>query len=198
MQQRYGFKARLTTFVLIVVVLCTAFLVRQIRLPAIEPDVDILQPGDLIYVDLYRSWNTVTYWDHMAIYVGDQDVNGGRSGPAVVEATFNGGIIRTPLAAFLSRDAPVQMTVQRLTDVPSRAEVIQTAVDFALAQVGKAFDFTASATIPLKINGDNLHCAEVVWRAYKAAGIELDSDGGILLYPDDIYYSPMMGLVEAS
>ncbi|RSN49474.1 hypothetical protein DMC64_02615 [Amycolatopsis sp. WAC 04197] len=39
-----------------------------------------------------------------------------------------------------------------------------------------------------KSNGDaNLNCSELVWKAYKrAANIELDSNGGPGVYPDDI------------
>jgi uncharacterized protein YycO len=90
------------------------------------------------------------------------------------------------------------MAVRRLRDVPSREEDIQKAIDYALAQVGKPFDFTATATIPWKVNEANLHCTELIWRAYKAAGIDLDFDDGLLLYPDDIYYSSKLRPVGES
>lgn len=34
------------------------------------------------------------------------------------------------------------------------------------------------------------HCAYLVWRAYKEVGIDIDSDGGIAVTPNDIYNSP--------
>jgi len=39
-----------------------------------------------------------------------------------------------------------------------------------------------------KVNGDSkLNCSELVWKAYKrAANIELDYNGGLAVYPDDI------------
>jgi uncharacterized protein YycO len=156
---------------------------------ALSIEEEALQPGDIIFVDLYSGWCHVGYWDHMALYVGEEPYAG------VVEATYNGGICYTPLPAFLGRDYPAYLAVKRLGDVPGREQAVHRAIEYALAQVGNDFDFSATATIPLKVNGQNQHCAEVVWRAYKAAGIDLDSDDGPLLYPDDVYYSPRLGLV---
>jgi uncharacterized protein YycO len=158
----------------------------------------MLQAGDIIFVDLYKGWCATTYWDHMAIYVGTQDVAGRQSSVGVVEATYNAGIRRTSLHRFLERDEPARMAVRRLADMPSREEAIQKAIDYALAQVGKPFDFTATATIPWKVNGANLHCVEVIWRAYKAGGIDLDFNDGLLLYPDDIYFSSRLRSVGES
>ncbi len=163
---------------------------RSVTLPAVYMPEVMLEPGDIFFVDLYKGWNHACYWDHMALYVGKQPYEG------VVEATFNGGVRYTPLEAFLDRDEPADISIRRLKELASREEIIQEAIEYALAQVGKPFDFTASATIPLKSNEENFHCGEVVWRAYKAAGIDLDSNGGILLYPDDIYYSPWLQPVE--
>jgi len=183
---------------LVVLVVSSALLVRQIRLPSVHPTEDMLQPGDIIFVELYKGWCAATYWDHMAIYVGDQDVAGGKASVGVVEATFNAGIQRTSLRRFLERDEGARMAVRRLTDMPSRDEVIQKAIDYALAQVGKPFDFTATAGIPLKVNSANLHCVEVIWRAYKAGGIDLDFNNGFLLYPDDVYFSSKLRPVGES
>jgi len=83
--------------------------------------------------------------------------------------------------------------VRRLKRIPNRDEVIRVVVEYALAQVGRPFDYAATATIPVKINENNLHCAELAWRSYMAAGVDLDSDGGLLVFPDDIYFSPKLG-----
>ena len=148
---------------------------------------EILEPGDIIFVDIYEGWCHVGRWDHMALFVGNQPYAG------VVEATYNEGICYTPLPSFLARDLPAKISVRRLNDMPGRDEIIQKAIEYAVAQIGRQFDFTATATIPLKINEENQHCAEVVWRAYKAAGIDLDSNDTLFLYPDDVYYSPELG-----
>lgn len=167
----------------IILVLVSVFVVRNASLPALSPQADILQPGDILFVDLYKGWSHGGYWDHLALYVGER---------AVVEATYNGGVCHTPVERFLERDKPADISVKRLKETPLREEIIQRAIEYALDQVGKPFDFTATATFPLKFNEENQHCAEVIWRAYKSAGVDLDSDNGLLLYPDDIYYSPRL------
>lgn len=180
---------RVAVSLLLVVVVVSIVVVRNSSLPvpiaAGELNEDLLEPGDILFVDIYNGWSQGGYWDHMAMYSKDPY-------PGVVEATYNAGISYTPLPAFLERDLPAEVSVRRLKDIPDRDEVVRVAVEYALAQVGKPFDYTATATLPLKINERNLHCSEVVWRSYKAAGIDLDSNGGPLVYPDDIYFSPKL------
>jgi uncharacterized protein YycO len=151
-----------------------------------EIDEDLLEPGDLLFVDIYNSWSEGGYWDHAAVYVEDPY-------PSVIEATYNLGISQTPLAEFLARDLPAEVSVRRLKDIPDREEVIRAVVEYALAHVGEPFDYTATATMPFKMNGGNFHCAELAWRSYMAGGVDLDSDGGLLVFPDDIYFSPKLG-----
>ncbi len=176
----------------LLVALVSVVLLRSCCPSPIAPSIqeEMLQPGDIIFVDLYSGWYHFGYWDHIALYVGEQPY------PGVVEATYNGGICYTPLPSFLDRVWPAYLAVKRLGDVAGREQALQKAIECAMAQVGNEFDYTAvPAAIPLKINGQNEHCAEVVWRAYKAAGIELDSNDGPLLYPDDVYYSPRLSSV---
>jgi uncharacterized protein YycO len=181
---------RLGVCLLLTLVIVSLVVVRNSTLPipiaAGEIDENRLEPGDLLFVDIYNSWSQGGYWDHLAVYVDDPY-------PSVVEATFNLGISQTPLTVFLNRDWPAEVSVRRLRDVPNREGAIQAAVEYALAQVGRPFDYSATATFPLKINDRNLHCAEVGWRSYRAAGIDLDSNGGLLVFPDDIYFSPKLG-----
>jgi uncharacterized protein YycO len=139
-----------------------------------------------LFVDIYNSWSEGGYWDHAAVYVEDPY-------PSVVEATYNLGISQTPLVEFLARDLPAEVSVRRLKDIRGRDEILRIVVEYALAHVGRPFDYSATATLPLKVNENNLHCAEVAWRSYMAAGVDLDSNGGLLVFPDDIYFSPKMG-----
>ena len=180
---------RLGVCLLLAIVVVSVVVARGSTLPvpvaANELDEDLLEPGDILVVDIYNGWSLGGYWDHMAVYSEDPY-------PGVVEATYNAGIAYTPLAAFLERDLPAEVSVRRLKDIPDRDEVIRVAVEYALAQVGQPFDYSATATLPLKINEGDLHCSEVVWRSYKAAGVDLDSNGGPLVYPDDIYFSPKL------
>ena len=151
--------------------------------PVEQINASYLEPGDLLFVDIYHGWSQAGYWDHIAVYVGGPY-------PSVVEATYNAGVTLTGLEAFLARDLPAEVSVRRLRATAGRQEAMDAAVQYALDQVGRAFDYTATATLPLKINAGNLHCAEVAWRAYLAGGLDLDSNGGLLVYPDDIYFSP--------
>jgi uncharacterized protein YycO len=169
----------------LVAVIASVIMVRKATLGTVVVQEDMLQQGDIFFVDLYKGWSEGGYWDHMAFYAG-----GG-----VVEATFNLGVCYTPLQEFLERDWPAGIAVRRLKDMPGREEIIQKAVDYALSEVGKSLDYTATATIPLKLSKDRIHCAAVVWRAYLAAGVDLDSNGGPTLYPDDIYFSPNLELI---
>jgi len=50
--------------------------------------------------------------------------------------------------------------VRRLKDIPDREEVIRLVVGYALSHVDEPFDYTATATLPFKMNEGNLHCAE--------------------------------------
>ncbi len=178
---------RAVIVILLLAAVVSIVIVRNMSLPAVAVQEEMLQPGDILFVDIYKGWSHPGYWDHLALYVGEQPYAG------VIEATYNLGVYYTPLPVFLDRDQPADITVRRLKDIPDREEIIRKAIDYAMAQVGKPFDFTATATIPLKVNAENLHCAEVIWRSYMAAGIDLDSNDGLFLFPDDIYYSPKLG-----
>jgi uncharacterized protein YycO len=175
---------------LLMLVVVSVVVVRGSTLPVPaavgEIDEEFLEPGDLLFVDIYNGWSEGGYWDHAAVYVEDPY-------PSVVEATYNLGISQTGLAEFVARDLPAEVSVRRLKRIPNRDEVIRVVVEYALAQVGRPFDYAATATIPVKINENNLHCAELAWRSYMAAGVDLDSDGGLLVFPDDIYFSPKLG-----
>ena len=41
------------------------------------------------------------------------------------------------------------------------------------------------------------HCAHLIWYAYKQFGIDLDSDGGLIVTPTDIANSPYLELVQS-
>jgi uncharacterized protein YycO len=151
---------------------------------------ELLQPGDILFVDIYDGWSFWGRWDHMAIYVGEQIISGVYRDRAVVEATFDAGVTLTQVDAFLERDRPAEVSVKRLKDIPEREKIIREAVEYALNQEGKRFDVNVFIS-PLfhKIGDKAYHCAEVIWRAYKQAGVDLDSNSGFMLLPDDTYFS---------
>ena len=49
-------RIKVVVFGLVLVTISSAFVVHSMRLPAVEPDVDMLEPGDIIFVDLYQGW----------------------------------------------------------------------------------------------------------------------------------------------
>jgi len=173
---------------LIILALASTFAIRHVHPHSSEVSADVLEPGDIIFVDIYTGWCHACYWDHLAIYIGTGLGVLRYPAPAVIEATFDGDVYCTPLSEFLRRDKPAEMAIVRLREAPSRTQAIQKAIDYALAQVEKPFDYTATAGIPMKVNEENIHCTELIWRSFRAGGVDLDSDGGPLLYPDDIYY----------
>jgi len=180
-------KKRLAVVCLLAVVILSIFGLQSRVINTVPLNVAKLEPGDILFVDLYEGWDQAGFWDHMGIYIGEVDYAGELNG--VVESTFDSGVIIISLDSFIERDRLSRFSVRRLENMPGREEVIERMIEYALNSVGKPFDVTATATIPLKVNDRNLHCVEVVWQAYKVAGINLDSNGGLILYPDDIYFS---------
>jgi len=175
---------------LLILALASTFAIRHVHPHSSEVSVNALEPGDIIFVDLYDGWCHACYWDHLALYLGTVPGALRYLSPVVVESKFDGGVCYTTLSEFLSRDKHTTTAVARLKESPSRAETVQKAIEYALDQVGKPFDYTATATIPMKLGEARLNCTELIWRSFMAGGVDLDSDGGPLLYPDDIYYSP--------
>ena len=45
-------------------------------------------------------------------------------------------------------------------------------------------------------NIDSSHCSHIVWQAYKAVGVDLDSDGGRIVTPMDVAKSEKLKLVQ--
>ena len=166
--------------VLICIVVGSVWGLQWKTLDADPVSADILQPGDILFVDIYEGWCHAGFWDHLGLYVGGEEI---------VEATFSGGITMISLQSFLERDGDAKIGVRRPT---CSEEDIRKIIDYAEAQVDKPFDFTASTSFPLKFNEKNLHCTELIWRAFKEAGIDIDVDYGLFVYPDDIYFSLKM------
>ncbi len=89
-----GFR-RIGMALLLLLVVVSVLVVRNSTLPvpiaAGEISEDQLEPGDLLFVDIYNGWSQGGYWDHAAVYVEDPY-------PSVVEATYNLGISQTQLS----------------------------------------------------------------------------------------------------
>lgn len=58
--------------------------------------------------------------------------------------------------------------------------------------VGVPYRLTAGTQVPVS----GTYCSHLIWYAYKQFGYELDSDGGIVVTPRDVYDSPLLELVQ--
>ncbi|MDX8145790.1 hypothetical protein SK854_27035 [Lentzea sp. BCCO 10_0061] len=98
----------------------------------------------------------------------------------IVEAPGPGSKSQSRTAATLTKCGPVHKMYVKTTQANR-----DKAADYAHRKLrGKPFDTHSNKN---KHNGDHeLNSSELVWRAYQAASIDLDSDGGTAVHADDI------------
>ena len=79
-------------------------------------------------------------------------------------------------------------------DVEIKAQV----ADYAKKNlVGLRYDLTVGVlSKKYKKEQKKSHCGHIVWRAYKEFGIDIDSNGGGIVTPEDMYYSEYMEVVQ--
>ncbi len=128
-----------------------------------------VKPGDIVigHTPGLVDWVIPGYWTHtgmIAFYnssIGDW---------MVVEATLD-GVKLTPLREFLARYDTVAVLRVATTD-----SVRLAAVNFALEQLGKPYDFF---WIYKEVYGSSYYCSELVWASYKAVGgPDIDANPG--------------------
>ncbi|WP_394620386.1 hypothetical protein JNUCC0626_15150 [Lentzea sp. JNUCC 0626] len=98
----------------------------------------------------------------------------------VVEAPGPSSKSQARTAATLNKCGPIYKMY-----VKAKQSTRNKAANYAYNELrGKFYDGDFAKN---KINTAlGVNCSELVWRAYKHAGIELDADGGPGVYPDDI------------
>ena len=122
--------------------------------------------------DIFHSYaKTVVPHNHVGIFYTTK---------IVVEAPGPKSLSQARTAATLNKCGPVYKMY-----VKARQTTRDKAANYAYNELrGKSYDIDFAVN---KINSTlRLNCSELVWRAYKAAGIELDANGGPGVYPDDI------------
>ncbi|ASA76820.1 YiiX/YebB-like N1pC/P60 family cysteine hydrolase [Thermococcus sp. 5-4] len=102
------------------------------------------------------DWLIPGHWTHSAMVAYEENGEW-----YVVEAWFSGVRIIT-LREYMARYDEVA-----LLRVSTSGEVKANAVAFAIAQLGKPYDF---AVWTKQVYGDRYYCSELVWAAYIAAG----------------------------
>jgi uncharacterized protein YycO len=118
------------------------------------------------------------YWTHTGM-IAYYDSNKGEW--MVVEAYDDPSQVRlVTLSDFLKRYDEVAVLRVRTTD-----DIRQKAVNFALAQLGKPYDYL---WFMKEVYGDSYYCSELVWASYKAVGgPDLDANPGFnLKYLDGV------------
>jgi uncharacterized protein YycO len=119
-----------------------------------------VRPGDIVIGHGEKTdWLIPGYWTHtgmIAYYDSSLDEW------IVVESMPDPGVSLVTLSEFLSRYDDVAVLRVSTTD-----GIRQSAVDFAMNQLGKPYDY---AWWTKQVYGDAYYCSELVWAAYIAVG----------------------------
>ncbi len=86
-------------------------------------------------------------------------------------------VILRPRAGKTAAEKAVNYALENLSDLP---------YSISLGLIGKKYSDKA----------DRTNCGHIIWYAYKQAGIDLDSTGGLFVLPRDIALSPELELVQ--
>jgi hypothetical protein len=145
--------------------------------PTLTPEA--LRPGDI----LTRDSRWISFMPaHDALYVGNGQI---------IDSTDRGGVQYRTLAGFVD-DADDYVVAHRLKDWSEA--VAQGALDYAIAHIGTPYDY---AFFGGKNTEDKMYCSELVWRSYLSQGVDLDSNQGLWVWPNEIVASPLLVEVKA-
>lgn len=120
-----------------------------------------VKPGDLVIGYSGDKLGTAIpgYWNHVGMvvyydyYVGDW---------IVIESNPDPGVALSTLSDFMARHKDIAILRVATTD-----SIRIAAVNFALQQLGKPYDF---ALWDKQVYGKSYYCSELVWASYKAVG----------------------------
>lgn len=194
-------RLRICLAIITSLLLTLSFLVVDSQVANAEGDYDWLRPGDILFAanapvedeEGGRYYPGFT-WEHVAMYIGEGKVV--ESIAREFGSTRPGTHVIT-MDKFLKRWDIVE--VKRLSGQPwhwsrrlqrtqvTRRQVIDAAIAYALK---KAELKTPYNWKPNKFDDSSLYCSQLVWSAFmEVASINLDTNGGINVPPDDIYLS---------
>lgn len=178
-----------------------------------------LQKGDILLLHALNPLSVTEallfdgYWSHAGIYNGDGTIT--ESYPANPPSSDLPGVIINPVAESLFWNEDVDdWAVLRVNSLDATQQ--GNAVIYAKSKADGNHYYNYN--FPDKFTESKFYCSQLVWRAYKQQGIELDSNfsafslfakhwqtplgllGGIAIKdavpPDDIYFSPYVIKVE--
>lgn len=139
--------------------------------------------GDIFFVD------SSFWWNHVGMYT---------SYNAIVEAMPDDQVHYCSTSSPDAAQEPVDNNNDSRILTTGNTTYANKAVAWVFANVPDGTPYDADF---INNKGDNemsaLNCSELVWRAYKyGAGIDLDSNGGLGVYPNDINESPLLKVVK--
>ena len=148
----------------------------------VVPDVEF-KPGDVL---LLKGEHSPMHgdWKHIALCIDEGCVvEASASYDVENHVWITHGVVYTRLEDLFCRGAQ-EVLVMRLEDNP---QAIEAAIEYAESQVGKEYDWLLCG-----LDEHFQYCSELIRRAYLVSGIDLDSDGGLFVSPDDIANSPLL------
>ena len=125
------------------------------------------------FFELFLHYMSGGYWHHTNIYVGDGKIIESLP-PKVREVNYE--IIHTATDVAVYR-------------VKTTDEIKRKAVKFCKDKVGTLFSFRYAYIFPIlypsvsHVEGDRYYCSELVWAAYKSAGIDINGYPGFISPP---------------
>lgn len=140
------------------------------------------EPGTILFIE------TSTFYNHVLIY-GEEDVVVESVQPfstVTIKKIYDNGLKLPGTKAYA-----LELKESENYD---KEIVMQEAANFAMEHTESYYDINF-------LNNKNgeyeeLNCSELVWAAYFEAGLDIDSNGGIGVYPNDIYNSNYFEVVE--
>lgn len=143
--------------------------------------------GDIFFTDNNAAWN------HVGMYT---------TTIRIIESMPDYGVHEVPISDPTALQATTgeshdQSCILRVRGVTDKQ--VTGAIGWAMPHVGKPYD---NDFINNKANTDSenakFNCSELVWKSFNfGANIDLDSNGGLAVYPNNIYNSSMVYQVRS-
>lgn len=141
--------------------------------------------GNILYVD------TISTWNHVGIY---------HSSEYYIDAPGPDKTVR--YTKYTTKQAVKKGRRMQVLKVNTTSTVKKAAAKYAYSKRGKPYDTNfANNKSNTSSSNQKFNCSELVYKAYKYNGsksINLDSDGGAGVYPDDIYKSSLTSSIWKS
>ncbi len=141
-----------------------------------------LEPGDII---LTSATHVLGFrYGHSALVVNENEV---------IESFAVGSRSDVTMASMIQDYASFMVLKPKVSE-QTKTQIVEYALDELMG-----LPYSLTTGILSKKNQKNpnrTHCAHLVWRAFKQFGIDLDSNGGKIVKPQDIANSPYLEVVQ--